>query len=114
MITEPSITPYVGQMLDYYPEDDARVAALCVQVHHFDGISRPLLDLQIFWADGSLDFKAKVPPAMSADIEAPNLKEHWGFQHEFAILQDGEQLPEEEMGTQTNRHVGQISPDYLY
>ena len=111
---ESSNTPHIGQTLDYYPDENTRVPALCIQVHPADSINRPFASLQIFWPNGELSHEPKVPPAIPSVTEEPELKGRWGFSHEFNISSDPSKLQEEELGTETNRHVGLVGPQPLY
>ena len=108
MIEPNSNTPYVGQQLDYYPADNQRHAAICTEVHPCDGTERPKVNIIVFTPDGNTEAYLEVSPAQPSIDSFPEIKERWGFQHEFAILQNPEMLVEEEKGSNTNRHIGTI------
>lgn len=102
-------TPYVGQVLDFYPNENARHAAICTEVFPTDGIERPKINLMSFTPDGEAIPYLAVSPAQISPEGQSILKECWGFLHEFAILQKADLLAEEEKGTVTNRHVGTLT-----
>lgn len=106
-------TPYVGQMIDFYSLPTLRIPALCVEVFPTDIGERPKVNLYAFYPDGNNMFFKDVSPVNTTDVDEdlnPILKQRWGFQHEFAILQTAETLEQDScLGTHSNEHVGSIA-----
>lgn len=101
--------PHIGQIVDYYPSDVERNAAMVVEVQPPEDDFRPTVSLQVFKPDGKICFIANVKPIdtnsdgfASGDLE---LKGHWAFAHEFGL--DTEE--DDKLGSQTNDHVGIVS-----
>lgn len=99
--------PYVGQLVDFYPNNTTRFAALVIEVHETEDISeRPLVNLKVFKPDGEMETWEEVEPVQMQVEDDTELKEKWGFQHEF-LLQVNETEPTM-LGTNSNNHVGDI------
>ena len=102
--------PFVGQWVDFYPDNHTRLAALVVEVHlpSDSPTFRPNVNLIAFKPDGLSDVWLEVEPVEAQpDEDYPELSEKWGFQHEFMLQQD--EGHHDYMGTNTNEHVGEVS-----
>lgn len=102
-----SSLPFVGQLVDYYPDNETRNAALVTEVHiQTETENRPKVNLAVFEADGSI--------AQAVDIEAvqdgDELADRWSFQQEYDLLGDhSEESPDTPFqGTKSNSHVNTV------
>ncbi len=111
--------PYVGQPVDYYPNNKTRHAAIITEVHPNGGNldERPIVDLCVF-APGEptpLTIQEVSPIEPQPDDTSPEditLAERWAFQHEGVLHSDtlAEGNDDSALGTQTNMHVGTVVP----
>lgn len=106
-----STLPHIGQIVDFYPSNVERNAAMVVEVHPIEDGLRPEVNLQVFKPDGKVCFIANVPPVdvqsegyASGDTE---LKGNWAFAHEMSLETELDDL----LGSQSNEHVGQVTLD---
>lgn len=104
-----STLPHVGQIVDYYPSNVERNAALVIEVHPVEEGLRPLIDLQVFQPNGDICHIANTPPV---DVQSESyaagdteLKGCWGFSHEFGLDTEADDL----FGSQSNEHVGLVT-----
>lgn len=104
-----TLLPHVGQWVDFYLSNNERVAAVVIEVHEFDSINRPKVNLQVFTSDGEINFHEDVKPVDTQGTEEEiELEGQWAFQHEIPLLQKDTHDKEVELGSQTNRHVGTL------
>lgn len=113
--------PYIGQLLDYYPDNRTRLCAICTEVLPIDDLNnRPNINIAIFNADATIDQGEDIEPINAEEAsENPNetdLEGKWAFQHEFllhtkeGLEEDGQNLEQENPpGTKTNLHVGEFN-----
>jgi hypothetical protein len=123
--------PSIGQIVHYHPDDHARYAAIVVEVGPPPPIDpdvrdygRPALSLQILAPEGKITFKENVKPfdldeyadrlqQANVDVDGAasislGLKGRWTFQDEIAILQTPDTDEDEQVGSTSNRHVGEV------
>lgn len=107
--------PYVGQIVDYYPNNHTRLAAIVTEVEASSDIySRPKVNLTVFNPESASDLFVDVEPVdeqkARVDPQDVELADRWGFQHEFFLAineaeQDVNTVPK---GTACNLHVGML------
>jgi hypothetical protein len=109
--------PYVGMLLNYYPDNQTRLCAICTEVHSIDDLNyRPSVNLAIFNPDATIDQGEDIEPVNAEDAsDNPNdttLEGKWSFPHEFLLHITEEdqntQGTENPIGTKTNLHVGEV------
>lgn len=107
--------PFVGQIVDYYPNNTTRLSAQVAQVHASNDIStRPSLNLLILNPDGTQDQGEDIEPVnehqASVSPDEVDLEGKWGFAHEFFLHIDTSTGDENSVpkGTECNLHVGMI------
>lgn len=98
--------PHIGQIIDFYPTPSERNAALIVEVFESDEISRPDVAILQFQPNGDIIAHERIHAVDPEDEE--NLEGRWAFSHEFTLQQSESHEEQTELGTQSNRFVGQL------
>lgn len=111
-MSDDQVSPVIGQLVDFFPSQSQRFAAIVVQVQPCDEDARPTVSLQIFQPDGKLQYSKSVEPAAyddDSDDGANLLKGRWAFQQEFCVEEDDDHDEDTVLGTGANRQVGSFS-----
>lgn len=102
-----SPSPYIGLIIDYYPSNSRRLAAVVTEVFPSPS-ERPTITISVFdpQEDTPQTYEGVEPVDLLADEVEPDLAEKWGYAHEFNLQQNSQSI--DHKGTETNEFVGEI------
>ncbi len=103
--------PYVGQLVDFYPDASTRWCAVVTEVQppsSSTSLQRPACHLLVFPPGKEAEVWTDVEGVEDTADDSPELVERWAFQHEFNLQQNEDDGDDSPQGTKTNQHVGEI------